>query len=74
MKRSILSKALQCDVPERILLVEDIWDSITESPEEIPLSESQRNELDQRLKAYKSNPKTGKSWDIVKKRIKRTRK
>ena len=74
MKKSILSKALQYDVPERILLVEDIWDSIAQFPEAVPLSDSQRKELDRRLEAHNSNPATGTPWDIVKKRIKRAAK
>jgi len=74
MKKPILSKALQYHIPERILLVEDIWDSIAECPEAVPISDSQRKELDRRLQAYHSNPQTGKPWDIVKKRIKRTTK
>ena len=72
MKKSILSKVLLYDVPERILLVEDIGDSIAKFPQAVPISDSQRKELDRRLEAYHSNPKTGKPWDIVKKRIKRT--
>jgi len=72
MKKTILSKALQYDIPERIILVEDIWDSIAKFPEAVPITDSQRKELDRRLEAYHSNPRTGKPWDIVKKRIKRT--
>jgi len=72
MKKSILAKVLQYDVPERILLVEDIWDSIAQVTESVPITDSQRKELDRRLEAYHSNPRTGKPWDIVKKRIKRT--
>lgn len=70
MKKSIIAEALQYDIPERILLVEDIWDSIAKVPEAIPLSDSQRKELDHRLAAYHSDPTTGDPWDIVKKRIK----
>ena len=71
MKKSILAKVLQYDVPERILLVEDIWDSIAQVTEAVPITDSQRKELDRRLEAYHSNPRTGQPWDIVKKRIKR---
>ena len=74
MKKSILSKVLQYDIPERILLVEDIWDSIAQCPEAIPVTDSQLNELDRRLKAYHRNPKSGSPWDVVKKRIKKSTK
>lgn len=45
-----ISKAeiLKLSVSERILLVEDIWDSIAEAPEEVSLSETQERELDAR--------------------------
>jgi len=70
MKKSILAKVLQYNIPERILLVEDIWDSIAEFPEAVPISDSQRKELDRRLEAYHSDSKTGNPWEVVKKRIK----
>lgn len=74
MKKSILSEVLQYDIPERILLVEDIWDSIAQCPEAIPVTDSQLNELDRRLEAYHRNPKSGSPWDVVKKRIKESTK
>jgi len=70
MKKSIIAEVLQYDILERILLVEDIWDSIANVPEAVPISDSQRQELDRRLKAYHSDHKTGDPWDVVKKRIK----
>jgi len=74
MKKSILSEVLQYDIPERILLVEDIWDSIAQCPEAIPVTDSQLKELDRRLEAYHRNPKLGSPWDVVKKRIKESTK
>ncbi len=43
------------DLPleERIRLVEDIWDSIAEEQEALPVSREQRLELDRRLEAYR---------------------
>jgi len=40
---------LALSVAERILLVEDIWDSIASVPEAVKLTEAQRRELDARL-------------------------
>ncbi len=57
-------------VAERILLVEDIWDSIISSGEDLLLSDEQKRELDSRLDAYYKNPKEGKSWEEVRKNIK----
>jgi len=41
---------------EKILLVEDLWDSIAAEESAIPVPESHRAELDRRLKAYQSAP------------------
>jgi len=70
MKKSIIAEVLQYDIPERILLVEDIWDSIAKVPEAVPISDSQRKELDHRLELYHSDPTAGDPWKAVKKRIK----
>lgn len=56
-------------VPERIQLVEDIWDTIVDVPDEIGLTDAQKAELDIRLKAYQKNPDEGSSWEVVKDRI-----
>jgi putative addiction module component (TIGR02574 family) len=63
------SDILKLSVPERILLVEDIWDSIAEAPEEVSLSEAQQRELDARLEAYHMNPAEGSPWAMVRERI-----
>ena len=56
---------LNLSVSERIQLVEDIWDSITQVPDSIELSEAQRVELDKRLDVYRRNPSQGSPWDVV---------
>jgi putative addiction module component (TIGR02574 family) len=66
---SIAKDILSLSVPERILLVEDIWDSIAEIPEEVPLSAAQKQELDLRLDAYHRNPNAGSPWAAVRERI-----
>jgi putative addiction module component (TIGR02574 family) len=71
-KMSPTLKALgidQLSVAERILLVEEIWDSIAEEDEEIPLTEAQRLDLQRRVAAYEANPKAGSSWEEVKARL-----
>ena len=66
---SIAKDILSLSVPERILLVEDIWDSIAEIPEEVPLNAAQKQELDLRLDAYHRNPDAGSPWAAVRERI-----
>ena len=69
MKRILMSDVLQLPVPERLKLVEDIWDSIAEIPEAVELNEAQRAELQQRLDDYRRNPDAGSPWPDVKARI-----
>lgn len=42
--------------PEKILLVEDIWDSIASNEAVVPVPQSHMKELDRRLKRYESAP------------------
>jgi putative addiction module component (TIGR02574 family) len=63
------SKIFEMSVAQRLLLVEDIWDSIAENPDAVPLTDSQRKDLDKRLSAYYENPDAGKSWTEVKEHI-----
>ena len=60
---------LNLSVPERIQLVEDIWDSIAEIPDEVPLNDELRAELDLRLDAYHRNPDEGAPWGMVRERL-----
>jgi len=68
---STLAKAdiLSLSVAERVQLVEDIWDSIVEVPQEVPLTEEQKAELDRRLDAYHQDPNEGSPWGLVRERI-----
>jgi putative addiction module component (TIGR02574 family) len=59
----------QLSMAQRILLVEEIWDSIAAEKEEVPITEAQRQDLQRRLAAYEANPKAGSSWDEVKARL-----
>lgn len=65
------SDILTLSVPERILLVEDIWDSIAAIPDEVQLTEQQKVELDLRLDAYHRNPEAGSPWELVLDRVRR---
>ena len=47
---SLLSEQiLPLTIPEKIKLIEDIWDSIVINADQIPLTQSQKQELDRRL-------------------------
>jgi putative addiction module component (TIGR02574 family) len=56
-------------VAERIQLVEDLWDSIAEDTDVLPLTAEQEAELDRRIADAEANPGIGRSWSEVKARL-----
>lgn len=64
-----LSEIVKLSVQERIRIVEAIWDSVAEHPEQIELLPWQAEELDRRFAAYQANPSEGIPWEEVKRRI-----
>jgi putative addiction module component (TIGR02574 family) len=65
----VTADILALSVPERIQLVEDIWDSVAEAPESVALTQDEKTELDRRLKAYHQDPSEGSPWGMVRERI-----
>ncbi len=59
----------QLTVAQRILLVEEIWDSIPDEADALPLSDAQKQDLQRRLATYEADPKAGSSWEAVKTRL-----
>lgn len=66
MKSNISEEIKKLSIPERILLVEDIWDSIARDNESFNLSQSQIDELDKRSRSFDENPSQGRSWEEIK--------
>lgn len=54
MEINDVPEILRLSVPEKILFVEDLWDSISSIDSDIPVPESHKNELDHRLKKHYS--------------------
>jgi putative addiction module component (TIGR02574 family) len=52
---------------ERLALLGDLWDSL--APEDIPLTEAQRTELDRRLDELEADSDLGIPWEEVLRRI-----
>ena len=58
---------------ERLSLLEQLWDSLTATPEVIPLTDAQRDELDRRLDDLEVDGPVGIPWDDVLSRIRNRR-
>jgi putative addiction module component (TIGR02574 family) len=69
MNTAIVAETLKYDISERILIVEDIWDSIAQVPKALQITETQKKELARRLEQYHKNPDSGTPWKIIKERI-----
>ena len=69
MTTALLKKAARLPVPDRIKLVEDIWDSIADEAEEAPLTPAQKRELDRRLDSMRKNPGRAVPWTEARQRI-----
>ncbi|HYO14654.1 MAG TPA: addiction module protein [Thermoanaerobaculia bacterium] len=50
---------------EKLELLDRLWESLGQDPEALPLTSSQREELDRRLDELEAEGPTGLSWDEV---------
>jgi putative addiction module component (TIGR02574 family) len=69
MKKITATDTIALSIPERIQLVEDIWDTIAAEAQAIELTEDEKKIIDERLEAYHRNPDVGSPWEDVYKRI-----
>jgi putative addiction module component (TIGR02574 family) len=54
---------------ERLRLLEQLWDSLSPTPDALPLTSAQRAELDRRLDELEQEGPAGIPWDEVMRRI-----
>ena len=66
MQTDLTEQAKKLSIPERIRLVEEIWDTIAHENESFELSDAQKRELDRRLESLRANPGQGRTWDEIK--------
>lgn len=55
--------------PEKLQLVEDLWDDLAAIPENVPVHDWQLEELARRKANLKAQPASGLSWEEVQLRI-----
>lgn len=66
MSLNLIEEAKKLDIPARILLVEEIWNSIVEENGCFDLTEAQKRELDRRLASLHADPSQGRTWEDIK--------
>ena len=69
MKEICATDSLDLSIPERIQLVEDIWDTIAAKADSLELTEEEKKVIDTRLEKYHQNPELGSPWEDVYRRI-----
>ena len=53
-------------VSKKVLIVEEIWDSIAKENEYPELTEAQRKELNRRIDSYHTGSFKGRTWEEIK--------
>jgi len=53
------------NVSEKILLVEEIWDSIAIEEQSFDLNDSQKKIVKERSNSFKTNPSIGRKWEEI---------
>ncbi len=54
---------------EKLLLINELWDSLSSQEDVLPVPESHKAILDQRLRDHEANPEQGSTWKEVKSKI-----
>ena len=71
MRISDIPEITKLSTPEKILLVEDMWDSIISDESDVPVPQSHVEELHRRLAKYKSAPGSLLSLEELQIRVER---
>ena len=59
----------ELSVSERIILAEQLWDSVLHQEDTIELTENQQLELDRRMLSFQSDNNIGSPWQDVRNRV-----
>ena len=73
MQSELTEAARKLSIHDRIVLVEEIWDTIAEENQAFELTDAQKRELDRRLDSASRNPGQGRTWDEIKTKLMKAR-
>ena len=66
MSSEFLNAAKSLPLPDRIELIDALWETMTQEGYEPPLTPEQAAELDRRLEAHRQNPNDVVAWKTIK--------
>jgi putative addiction module component (TIGR02574 family) len=69
MSRVPINHILELPTAGRVAIVQEIWESMLEHPENVEITAAQREELERRWVDLQQNPDDGESWEDVKKSL-----
>jgi putative addiction module component (TIGR02574 family) len=52
-------------VPQRLELIEELWDSIVENEQALPVTDAERKMLDEAIEEHRRDPNSARPWDEV---------
>lgn len=64
-----ISMILDLSLPDRLEIVQDLWDSIEQEADAAPIPEFHLEEIRRRLEDHRREPTAGSSWQEVERRI-----
>ena len=69
MNTLLSEQIMPLTVAERLQLIEEIWNSISNNDSEIVLTSAQQQEIDRRLESSNDVKNQGKSWQEIKQKF-----
>jgi putative addiction module component (TIGR02574 family) len=66
MSTNVLQAAKNLPLPERLELLDALWESIVEEGYEPPLTSARADEIDRRLEAHRRDPNDVVDWKTIK--------
>lgn len=66
MNEELRNQINKLSLSEKIILVEEIWDSIASEEQSLDLSELQRKTVSNRSSELSTNPDLGRNWEEIK--------
>lgn len=66
-------ESAELSISEKILRVQDLWDEIARTPDEVEVTEAQLREAERRFAEYRENSTPLESWEDLRRRLGRGR-
>jgi putative addiction module component (TIGR02574 family) len=67
--QTVLAAVQSWPAEDRLELIERVWEGLAATSVASDLTETQKLDLQQRLDAYRDDPKAGSTWEEVKTRL-----